>query len=280
MNPKLMRSAETAAVRPAAKVFSAEYDLQWSMPSLDYTQFHLIGTKNTVPAAHYETRTGHEQFGIAVGADRRDAVRAIYGMPLTAITKNGQTFGHTPPGNHADETSATYLIGDSYVTFFYDMHANETVRSILSVKVAAEQTKPGFFAVPSTALRNSFEDLMPELMNEARAHAGLQPLLYTPEHNPIARSHSTSMAEHGYFGHADLHQLRGGARMKKGGLTFGWWGENLAYGQFSAIHAHEALMNSVSHRDNILRAQFTHVFVGVAFNAAHQPYFTINFYSL
>ena len=66
--------------------------------------------------------------------------------------------------------------------------------------------------------------------------------------------------------------------MKNGGVSFSWWGENLAYGQYSAIYAHEALMNSLGHRENILRAEFTHIFVGVDFNREEQPYFTMNFY--
>lgn len=263
----------------AVQTFSAEYDLQWSLPSLDYKQFHLIGTKNTVPVAGYETRVGQTVFGIQIG-DSRKTVRANYGAPLTSITKKEQKFRQTYHDQYNDETSGTYLIDDHYVTFFYDVHQNNFVRSILWLDTVTEMSKASHFAEPSPLLRTSFEDLMFALMNEARAKAGLQPFIYTPEYNKIARSHSTSMAENNYFGHVNLQGLRGGARMKIGGMTFNWWGENLAYGQYSAIHAHEALMNSISHRDNILREQFTHTFVGVDFNDRHQPYFTINFYSL
>ena len=279
MNPKMIIPTTAAKNTEAVQTFSAEYDLQWSMPSLDYKQFHLIGTKNTVPVAGYETRVGQTVFEIQIG-DSRETVRANYGTPLTSITKNDQTFRQTYHDQYNDETSGTYLIDDHYVTFFYDVHQNNFVRSILWVDTVTEQSKASHFAEPTTLLRNSFEDLMFALMNEARAKAGLLPFIYTPEYNKIARSHSTSMAESNYFGHADLQGLRGGARMKNGGMTFNWWGENLAFGQYSAIHAHEALMNSISHRDNILREQFTHTFVGVDFNNHHQPYFTVNFYSL
>lgn len=279
MNPKMIIPTTAAKNTEAVQTFSAEYDLQWSLPSLDYKQFHLVGTKNTVPVAGYETRINQTMFGIHIG-NLREVVRANYGAPLTAITKNNQTFGQVYHDQYNDETSGTYLIDDHYVTFFYDDHQNNTVRSVLWVDAEIERSKPSHFAVPSIELRNSFEDLMVALMNEARAKAGLKPFIYSPEYNRIARSHSTSMAENNYFGHADLQGLRGGARMKNGGMTFNWWGENLAYGQYSAIHAHEALMNSISHRDNILREQFTHAFVGVDFNNQYQPYFTINFYSL
>lgn len=279
MNPKMIIPTTAVTNTEAVQIFSAEYDLQWSMPSLDYKQFHLIGIKNMVPVAGYETRVGQTVFGIHIG-DLREVVRANYGTPLTVIMKNDTIMRQTYHDQYNDETSGTYLIDDHYVTFFYDVHQNFTVRSILWVDAIIEQSKPSYFAIPSTLLRNSFEDLMITLMNEARVKEGLQPLIYTPEYNQIARRHSTSMAENNYFGHVDLQGLRGGSRMKNGGMTFNWWGENLAYGQYSAIHAHEALMNSISHRDNILREQFTHAFVGVDFNDQHQPYFTINFYSL
>jgi uncharacterized protein YkwD len=55
-------------------------------------------------------------------------------------------------------------------------------------------------------------------------------------------------------------------------------GENLAYGQFSSIFAHEGLMNSLGHRENILRKDYEYLGVGVAFNDESQPYYTENFF--
>ncbi|MGN7479024.1 Ig-like domain-containing protein [Solibacillus silvestris] len=282
MNQKIIipfTTAPEAATAQAFKTFSSEYDLLWNMPSADYSQFHLIGAENNIEVAGYETRIGKTMFGINIG-DSREAVRAKYGSPLAAIMKENTKYRQNYNDKYNEETSGTYLIGGQYVTFFYDAHKNFSVRSVLWIEAGAEMSKPGFFAAPSTSLRNGFEDLMIHLINEARVAEGLHPLIYTPEHNPIARSHSASMANNDYFGHVDLQGLRGGARMKNGGMTFNWWGENLAFGQYSAIHAHEALMNSLSHRENILREQFTHAFVGVDFNDNNRPYFTINFYSL
>lgn len=172
------------------------------------------------------------------------------------------------------------MIDQHYVTFFYDAHQNYKIRSVTWVKAQTEMSKPGFFATQTTGLRDSFENLMVELINQARVAQGLNPLIYTPDNNLVARKHSTSMAENNYFGHVDLNGLRAGDRMKNAGMNYNWWGENLAYGQYSAIYAHEALMNSLGHRENILRKEFTHIFVGVNFNDKNQPYFTMNFYSL
>lgn len=263
----------------AVKTFASEYDLQWQMPSSDYKQFHLVGIKNHEAVGGYETRAGHTVFDIKIG-DTRDSVKAAYGAPLASITKYNTKYTLNYKDKYDQETSGTYLIDNQYVTFFYDAHQNDRVRSVSWVSAATEMSKPSFFSTPTTALRGSFEDLMVELINQTRVAHGLHPLIYTPTYNSIAREHSTSMADNDFFGHSDLDGLRGGDRMKKGGVTYNWWGENLAYGQYSALHAHEALMNSLGHRENILRKEFTHVFVGVDFNSNNQPYFTINFYSL
>ena len=263
----------------AVKTFSSEYDLLWKIPSTNNKQFHLVGTKGNNTVGGYETRVGQTTFGIQVGSSR-DAVKAKYGAPLKAISKNNTKYIQNYTDKYNQETSGTYLIDKQYVTFFYDAHKNYSVRSVTWVSAATEMSKSGFFATQSTQLRDGFENLMVELINQARVAEGLKSLTYTPKHNPVARKHSGSMADRNFFGHVDLDGLRGGDRMKKGGVTYNWWGENLAYGQYSAIYAHEALMNSLGHRENILRKEFTHMFVGVDFNSKNQPYFTMNFYSL
>lgn len=280
MNQKIITPFTTNDKKTTTvKTFASEYDLLWDMPTTDYKQFHLIGTKNNETVGGYETRAGKTVFDIQIGTSR-DTVKAKYGYPISSIQKNNIQYTQNYVDKYKQETSATYLIDNQYVTFFYDAHKNYKVRSVTWINSETEMSKSGFFATQSLPLRDSFENIMVELINQARVADGLQALIYTPIHNPVARKHSSSMAENNYFGHVDLNGLRGGARMSNDGVSYNWWGENLAYGQFSAIYAHEALMNSISHRDNILREEFTHIFVGVAFNNKNQPYFTMNFYSL
>ncbi|MEG0386337.1 MAG: CAP-associated domain-containing protein [Solibacillus sp.] len=276
---KTIAKSDALSAHTAVKTFATEYDFAWDMPSSNYNQFNLIGTKNGKAVAGYETTIGKSTFGIQVGSPL-NSVKAKYGEPVKHIKKNHTNYTQTYIDKYSNETSGTYLIDDQYVTFFYDAHEQNIVRSITWVDAHTEMSKPGFFATPSDELRKGFEQLMVELINQARVAEGLQPLTYTPGFNGVARKHSASMADHNYFGHEDLAGQRGGARMKNGGVSYSWWGENLAYGQYSAIYAHEALMNSLGHRENILRKEFTHIFVGVEFNNKNQPYFTMNFYSI
>jgi uncharacterized protein YkwD len=67
--------------------------------------------------------------------------------------------------------------------------------------------------------------------------------------------------------------------MKEDAVAFHTAGENLAYGQLSSIFAHEGLMNSLGHRENILRQDYEYLGVGVAFNDKSQPYYTQNYYA-
>jgi uncharacterized protein YkwD len=68
-------------------------------------------------------------------------------------------------------------------------------------------------------------------------------------------------------------------RMGEDGITFFVAGENLAYGQYNSIFAHEGLMNSAGHRENIVKPDFGYLGIGVAFNGEFQPYYTENFFN-
>ena len=68
-------------------------------------------------------------------------------------------------------------------------------------------------------------------------------------------------------------------RIEEDDLYYTMAGENLAYGQTSSIFAHEGLMNSLGHRENILQAKYEYLGVGVSFNGDNHPYYTENFYT-
>lgn len=260
------------------KQFPSEYGFTWHMASNNYAQFYLTGVDDSGKiVAGYDTRKGQALFNIKIGS-HSSTVKARYGEPLNHIQKGSRNYVQSYVNGYGDTTHGTYLIDGKYVTFFYDVHAGNTVRSITWVNERNEAKKTSFFAESSTQLRDGFESLMIELINEARYSAGLNTLAYTPEWNEVGRAHSRDMIAKNYFAHENKEGLYARERMANAGISYQWYGENLAYGQYSAIYAHEALMNSLGHRENILRPHFTHALVGVAFNANHSPYFTINFY--
>ena len=267
-----------ATLENANQSFLSEYDMVWHMMSNDYENFYLIGQANDRHVGGYETRTDKSAFGIRIG-DSRATVQKQYGEPIQHITKDKKNYVQNYEDKAGNITSGTYKIDDYYVTFFYDIHQSDHVRSITWILADIENTKPGFFRTTiSTDFRNATEEMMVHLINQTRVAQGLHALTYTPTYNPIARKHSADMITNNYFDHVNPSGHNARNRLHDGGLTFSYYGENLAYGQYSPIYAHEALMNSEGHRKNILYADFTHIIVGVDFDSKGVPYFTINFY--
>lgn len=100
------------------------------------------------------------------------------------------------------------------------------------------------------------------LINAARAQQGLRPLVMDPVLRDLARRKSMDMATHEYFSH-DSPRLGGLMDLLAGaGVDYRYAGENLAAAP-TVSSAHQALMNSPGHRENILNPQFTHVGIGV-----------------
>ena len=111
------------------------------------------------------------------------------------------------------------------------------------------------------------ESILIDLVNADRAAHGLAPLEFDPGLATVARWRSQDMATRQYFSH-DIGGYQVFDVMRDQGVTYRVAGENLAYNYYSpeetAARAERALMESPSHRANILRPDYTHVGVGVA----------------
>jgi len=103
---------------------------------------------------------------------------------------------------------------------------------------------------------------MLDLVNKERAAAGLHPLVADPELTEVARRHSADMFARGYFAHDTPEGLSPFDRMRAANVHFLTAGENLALAPTLSV-AHNGLMNSPGHRENILRPQFGRVGIGI-----------------
>ena len=102
-----------------------------------------------------------------------------------------------------------------------------------------------------------------QLANEARKDAGVEPLAWNEQAAKAARAHAKSMAEkqalsHQFSGEAALRD-----RMGALGLRFDAAAENVADAE-TADEAHDALMHSPPHRENLLNPKYNSLGVGVA----------------
>src|SRR5687767_13822253 len=132
---------------------------------------------------------------------------------------------------------------------------------MLPVAVHAEES----FAPQEAVLAQ--ESVLIDLLNADRAAHGLPALEFDPGLATVARWRSEDMAERRYFRH-DIGGYQVFEVMRDHGVTYRVAGENLAYNYYSpeetAARAERALMESPTHRANILRSDYTHVGVGVA----------------
>ncbi len=105
------------------------------------------------------------------------------------------------------------------------------------------------------------------LVNQSRSVEAKNMLSVDSLAQQVAREHSEAMRDRGFFSHVDPDGLTLRDRLRKAGVTFRIAGENLAQVDGSsdpAGHAHRLLMESKSHRDNILSGDFEMVGVGVS----------------
>lgn len=116
------------------------------------------------------------------------------------------------------------------------------------------------------------------LINDVRRANGEGPLVWDAELSRMAREHSEQMARRNFLAHTGPDGRDTVERAHADGIT-GWraLAENIAYNQGyddPAAFAVERWTQSVKHRENILRAGFTHSAIGVAKTADGRIYFT------
>jgi len=102
-----------------------------------------------------------------------------------------------------------------------------------------------------------------QLANQARKDAGVEPLQWNEQAAEAARAHAKLMSEK----HSLSHQFTGEPalreRMAATGLRFDSVAENVADAE-SADEAHQALMTSPPHRQNLLNPKYNSLGIGVA----------------
>lgn len=253
-----------------------EYGTNWHAYHENYHNFFMVMYDNNNQAAGLYTNQDllTSTNGIKIGTSSKESVRGILGEPITKVQK-----GMVIYQLQEDSDNDLFLLDDAYVTIFYDKHENNTVTAIQIVSKTIEDNKKDFYTEASPTLKEGFEYQMFDLTNAARVNHQLPILTWDDHVRETAREHSADMAANDYFDHKNLQGQSPFDRMKEDAVAFHTAGENLAYGQLSSIFAHEGLMNSLGHRENILRQDYEYLGVGVAFNEKSQPYYTQNYFA-
>ncbi|WP_234396903.1 CAP domain-containing protein [Bacillus massiliglaciei] len=250
-----------------------EYGTKWFTYHDNYHNFFMAAYNDDdkVSALYTNQDLISSKQGIERGTPKKE-VEAKLGEPLTKLRKGNVFYQIQNNGEYG-----LYKMENSYVTVFYDKHENNTVTSIQIVDQKLEEDKKDYFTPGDQKLKQGFEFQLFDLTNAARVNHNLNVLTWNEEVQGTARKHSDDMAENNYFDHTNLAGKSPFDRMADDDIAFRLAGENLAAGQNSSIFAHEGLMNSLGHRENILRKDFRTLGVGVAFNNQEKPYYTENY---
>ncbi len=151
---------------------------------------------------------------------------------------------------------------------------NNAVSAFVVLAQLADTTADGE-AVPTLAGKLwpsdsliSREELLFELVNDERSSAGRRKLVLDPHLRALARIYAEKMLKTGFFDHNEpsgkgLRERVISSNMEK----YSIWGENLASllnPTDPAVEAHEGLMDSPGHRQNIMASDYTHIGIGAA----------------
>ena len=250
-----------------------EYGTEWFTYHDGYQNFVMVSfdDKQIVNAIYTNDDLISSTAGIKYGS-LKSTVRETFGEPIKEIRKGLNIYML-----QESEGFDVFKSGDTYTYVFYDLHQNDKVTAIQLINDSLEKKKNGIYAGGDANLRNGFEQQLFDLTNAARVRHGLSILKWESNVAVTARKHSADMADNDYFSHENKQGKSPFDRMKDDGVSFRGAGENLAYGQSSSIFAHEGLMNSEGHRENILLDTYSHLGTGVSFNDKLQPYYTENF---
>ena len=136
--------------------------------------------------------------------------------------------------------------------------------SVDSVPVTTETATPGSLSQVAGVV---------ELVNDARAEAGCDPLHSDPRLDAAALAHSEDMIVRDYFSHVTPDGVSPWDRAKAAGYDVPT-GENIALGQRDADTVMTAWMSSEGHRANILNCASKAIGMGLALDSSGTPYWT------
>jgi len=186
-------------------------------------------------------------------------ISLVFALPVRGQVKKDILDSKTGPFfvdlAHSFESEIKNVFGEA---------ANETL-NFLTVKPKSGTTIELGFKLTSSEISPdpSAESVMYRLVNKERQSRGINSLSFDNGLKDVAEKYAVQMLENGFFSHtSQVDGSDAGIRVKNVGISFGVLGENLAFAPDLYI-AHQGLMNSQGHRENILSPEYRKVGVGV-----------------
>lgn len=227
----------------------SEYGFTWHIYHKRYADFIMIGIRSDKVVGVYSNSAKLQVKNLSVGTTKsavRNAFRSGYTGPLESITK-GNTMYMLPSRTERD----VFSNGKDYVTVFYD---NEKGGTLTAVQIIDHATELNYTeATDDSSFISSSENISFFLINSIRVRFKKPILSKDSEMAEIAREHSQDMINRSFTDHYNPDGQGPGDRVKAAGFEFQKCGENISRNYLpSIVSAHESLMNSEKHRENIL----------------------------
>lgn len=246
------------------------YGLNWTSYHDDFRNFMMVmyDEHDIAQGIYTNQDTILIDDTLGIGSSKAN-VRNQMGTRQESFQRGSRRYRIQPDANYD-----LFLHDDQLITFFYDVHAEDTVTAIQIINQELEVLHADDFRQNQTAVLSGLRTQLFELTNATRVKFGLEPLEFSAATSETARKHSQDMAENRYFDHIALDGSSPFDRMQEDGISFTAAGENLAFGQASSIYAHQGLMNSEGHRATILTEGYDYLGIGIAIDTSEQPYYT------
>jgi len=140
----------------------------------------------------------------------------------------------------------------------------QDMRTFVTIEPGSTESLKLDISPKESELQNDVADeqRMVVLVNAERAKVGAPKLTMDAGMVAVARAHSRDMLLRQYFSHLTPEGLTAGGRLLQAGIDFTKAGENIAYAP-DLTAAHEGLINSPGHRQNILDPSFHRIGIGI-----------------
>lgn len=197
------------------------------------------------------------------------ASAALLVVPQQPTEAAGQISSYQTPNS-----SKEYIVkpGDCLYKIAKQVHC--PVKTLIDMNPALKRSNGRYIVpnqkidLPAAETMTGYEKQVLNLTNNARAQAGLAPLLDNDTAlNRSARVKAEDMAHNNYFSHTSPTYGSPFDQMRAMGVIYQAAGENIAKGQKTPQEVVNAWLNSPGHRANIMNKSFTHMGVGYEANA-------------
>jgi uncharacterized protein YkwD len=224
-----------------------------------------------------ETFAGYKWYVYGTETYEDFFMAGVYDSTVVALCSSGVSFSYM--GIKAGDTVTEDGQINQYGYIFADDNDNLAVHTVM----LTDKTNPVFsssFEVTDDRLSGEAMAVF-YLTNAFRHLHGVATLQWSNKSEKSSLLHSQEMAEKNYFSHNSFDGSEFPTRFVAQGIYYKTAGENIAAGQRSGVLVYNAWVDSASHRTNMLREEFTHIGIGIAYNsnARYKYYYTQDFYS-